>query len=201
MTQRIPRLPGGGPWLVLAGCPGMLHNTARAAMIGPAEGRCICPRGLELKRWAGMPRSRRMKDPMVAADATLLARMRKERPDAFTRQPRRYRVPTTAPGNPASLYMTNTKGGRQPSALERGYCRTPEGMTLVDDIWEAKASKATKEQRFKDQMCANCPLTAARACLSWAMENESPAGAWEGVYGGLSPAERIELIGRQGVAA
>jgi hypothetical protein len=44
-------------------------------------------------------------------------------------------------------------------------------------------------------MCGHCPV--ARQCLDLAMRTETAADATHGIYGGLTPAERLELRRQQ----
>lgn len=97
-------LPGGGPWRILASCPGLLHNTQNAAVKGMAELQCVCPRALVL-------RESYLEARRVAIDPGL---------------------GRNAPGT--SVYIASVKPGIRAPALEGGACFSPLGQDIADRI-------------------------------------------------------------------
>lgn len=165
-------LPGNGPWRILPECPSENHNTYNASCRGEVDKRCICPRGLEMKRRQYSRRPR----PGQLAEELLLYRWRKSQ---------------RAVEEVRSVPFVHTRRGAisPPEEIRRGACRTREGMRLMDQLLDVKGRKQSAEWRLK-ALCDTCPLVAKEACARWVREAEAPAGSWQGVYAGLTQKER-----------
>jgi len=164
--------------IVLPHCRAPRHNTSRSALHGPAELRCVCPRALEYKR--------RHNNKVPSFEA--LQRALEPKKTATGTKAKAMRV--DAPGNPASAYMTNTLGGKQPEELERGACRSVLGMRMMDLLLDTAGRSLSRERQFKEELCDKCPLSAFNACRAWVRRDELPAGAWGGIYAGMTQEER-----------
>jgi hypothetical protein len=165
---------GGGPWAIHPDCPTELHNTLRAARGHViVNGRyikekCICPRARDLYA--------------------------------------QYRAQQVARNHVARLGQ-KVEDGRKPGArmapiavvlagmpdLSAGRC---VGNQRAQEIFDA-ASASTDDDGAKidraKSICAMCPKPTKRACADWALKGERTPGDWSGVYGGLSPRDRIQL--------
>lgn len=84
-----------------------------------------------------------------------------------------------------SSYYKNIKAAAIPD-LSRGLCRTTKkGMEAHDHALDSVTDTAVSRAKT---ICEYCPV--AVACLADVTRREFPAGGWDGVYGGLSAAER-----------
>jgi len=177
---------GDGPWLILPECPATRgHNTMQAvrgrfASDRATEPKCICPRALKLR-----------------ADYLEIRNARKSNARRFTPEPPAPAVPTVKPENgvPVNsklpIYMTNVK--RHSTAeipdLNAGACRTKlDAVWLMDRAIDGVTGAL---ERARDELCFRCPVR--QECLEMALAGEEPAGAWGGLYGGASPAERRRM--------
>lgn len=131
---------GGGPWMVLPDCPAPRHNTLSAAKgrycmrrgrYSSGLPKCICPRGLEMRRMESVQRRDNKKALQEAARREEL------------------RVPT---------YLTNTRNQGVPD-LSKGACRTDKGRRIIDAAGGKQANSAqVLAARF---MCADCSAMVA----------------------------------------
>lgn len=78
-------------------------------------------------------------------------------------------------------YWSNTLGQPQPD-LTGAACATARGRWVMGRVHIAAQLTEARS------LCGSCPVRTA--CLDWAITNEQPAGAWDGVYGGLTQKER-----------
>lgn len=80
--MRRPKMPGNGPWLIRADCPGRsYHNTLRAAEGRDRNGKCICPRATYLHTTTrsaerAAAKARKEKPPVVVKAPSYEARVR-----------------------------------------------------------------------------------------------------------------------------
>ena len=168
---------GGGPWRILPECPRpTTHNTANAAegkfSSGAGGIKCICPQGLYLYETVILARRERERERM-------------KRVHKRTADPRVRLTPVTP--NPVSR--------RSPNFLTAA-CRTPAGLRIADQGANDQATLAgiAARELAKKQCRDECPLLVR--CAMWVTSQESPAGSWGGVWGGLDPWNRkgLELI-------
>jgi hypothetical protein len=175
---------GRGPWRILQECPGTTHNSGRSAKgvmrnsIGQRP-KCICPHALDLMVTVMAEQRRRERERMkrLHRDGKKDPRTRLQPPAA---EPVKRRSPNFA----------------------AGLCTTPSGMLAADRGMNDQASlSGIKDRELAKSWCANCPML--RECRRWVTEEESPAGSWGGVWGGLDPWNRkdLELVIRDGRAA
>ncbi len=166
-------LPGGGPWLIKADCPGLLHNTQNAALKGAKHLRCICPRGLALRR-AGL-------------DAVNARRAAK----GVTQPGNAGRAASGSRSGSLPTYLANVRdAGAFPSLPPGGKCQSRYGLSVVDAYFAEKAGSAAAHQ----QMCGSCPLR--EQCAAVVLKFEKPAGSWGGMYAGMDVAERRRVMAR-----
>lgn len=166
---------GDGPWKVLSYCDAQLHNSLRAArgQRVPGGERCICPQARALlaehaARQAEVRKARRMGLPV--------SDLRK------TPRPRRGHAARQEKMQTISAYFTNIADGAEMPDLTGAACRTPLALVLFDAAHEGRLIGEAKN------VCYPCPVRTA--CLAWVTGAEKPAGAWGGVYGGLSVTDR-----------
>lgn len=168
------------PWQILDECPAEHHNVQRAALRGPHERRCICPRAVELKRRQNRTRAAMAR---LAIEKELLMRWVIQNPAPLLKRERRIEARTK---------QQQPLGGRPAGALVLGRCASPEGRALMDQIVDTPGGGTSdhRMRRFRMQMCDRCPFAAKQACAQYVTENEWPAGSWLGMYAGMSPGQR-----------
>lgn len=188
-AARLARTPlaivGYGPWRVSGDCPAPRHNTliaARGRVNGNTERvvpemKCVCPRARALMAAYYVTEAARKRGdlprPVAAAKKAIAAA--KPRSQRTSR-----RNAGTAGSTDRSDYVINTRGQISPESLTKGSCVIDPQARMVMDRGKVEAKRA---------VCVACPVRAA--CLGWALGNELPApGAWDGMYGGLTQAER-----------
>ena len=156
-------MTGFRPWRILADCPAPRHNTLNA------------------ERGAGPNEGVRCICPRAVAE-----RARYMKKQAEDRRRKRLGLPSLAESGLLMIasYWTNT-GGKPAPDLTGAACATKRGQQVMSTLHHAANLAEARG------MCARCPV--AEACLSWAMDNERPAGAWDGMYGGLTERERLEM--------
>lgn len=179
---RAHPLPGGGPWMVLPDCPGPAHNTLRAAHGWGRGGgsrqqhpRCVCPRAaalLECERIERRERERRVRQA--------------EQEEGM-------------PVKQGSSYMRNAAQGVAVPELTWARCRTPEGLQLLDEMTEVCGPAQMFRARKVQAMCFRC--VEQQPCAVWALKAEDPPGSWGGVYGGMTAAQRKNVIKQFGSGA
>lgn len=159
-----PRWLQAGPWRILEECPADGHNITTRARGAEGRPRCICPRARALKE--EYDKYRRVFDKGV----------RDTRPPEVE-------LPTAGP--------RNIKHHSAPNWYH-AVCRKPENYAIVDAGFDAgkNADAALGRIKAKD-LCRSCPLR--KACASWALQEEDPAGSWGGVWGGMDPWDRVKL--------
>jgi hypothetical protein len=194
------RLPGRGPWKVDDDCPQVSHNTVSAAM-GRCGNRkqCTCPRGLALKPiglaqmneyWRERGRVRKSKprrEPVVIPPhPPLPSREEIERERASRIEHKQVK---RREGVMFSLMRSKPVTSPQPD-LSAGACRAA-GAEFGEGA-DTKLTHVAIDARLSDRtVCESCPLKAARACRAWVLAQESPAGSWPGVWGGLDQWQRV----------
>lgn len=166
----MPGLPSWwtGPWRILPECPATGHNVFRRIERPPDGIKCICPRAIALR------------------DANLVMK-RTERRGA-KRSGRTSIMPTLRPIPPEKLHSYAAPDWTNAA------CRTPAGREASDRAYDAISATAFSE-RMRVEMkawCHVCPLMTK--CREWVLAEERPAGSWGGVWGGLDPRERHELV-------
>lgn len=168
---------GGGPWRVVPWCGASKHNTLRAGQ--RAVPRCVCPRAVELVRMQLLERRMQWhgKLPVVKQE-------RKREVDAVKR---------------GSSYMRNAVQNVAVPELRWARCRTPEGLELLDRMAETSGSAHRVCTRRVQAMCFSC--VEQQDCAIWALKAESPPGSWDGVYGGMTAAQRRNMIRQFGSGA
>ncbi len=67
--------------------------------------------------------------------------------------------------------------------LSAGLCTSPVGASIIDATFDSKYAFGRAVV-----MCQKCPLR--DSCEEYVLTAESPPGAWGGVWGGLTPADR-----------
>jgi len=165
------RLPGNGPWRILAECPSSTHNSVRAARAhvkghGDGTEKCICPRALSLlAAW-------RKSSDSLERQRERFARMKK------------IRLPLQTPA-PVSVRMPDLRGG---------VCYRPEASKASEGGMNQQASISGIRARNRAKaLCDAGPCPVRAQCRAWCLSNEQPAGSWGGVYGGLDPWNRRNL--------
>ncbi len=183
MTRPKPNLchlPGYGPWRILDECPAQSHNTLRAAERGyasdPLRSRCICPRGLSLL-------AENSEAKKISRNAYYQAK--KTERAAGTHVDAR---------TPCIRYVKETASVPDMSGAA---CGTPEGVRLVDRLTRRSTQRNFDAVR---ELCENCPIKLA--CRAWVLGAEKIPGSWGGVYGGLTPVDRLNIAAKEeGIAA
>lgn len=182
MTQQVQGMyqNGRGPWRILKGCPAVnSHNSLRAAL-GQSSGRV---------RRSGNPRC-------ICPHALDLFKSDNEKRAERKRNVRP--VTSRCAIDAADLALMPQ---RAPDFFG-GLCTSRSGMRRADagQNDQGTARGIAQRQLAKD-LCELCPLKSA--CREWVTEEESPAGSWGGVWGGLDPWNRkgLELIITDGRAA
>lgn len=171
---------GHGPWALHPDCPTELHNTLRAARGHViVNGRyikekCICPRARALYA--------QYRVQQVARNHAVKLGQKVE--DLRTHGARETKTARMAPIAVVLSGMPDLSGGR---------C---VGWDTAREVFDA-ASASTDDDGAKidraKSICAMCPEATRRACGEWALKGERTPGDWGGVYGGLSPRDRIQL--------
>lgn len=87
------------------------------------------------------------------------------------------------------VYVLNIVG-TMPS-LPDAACKEGEGQAIMNDAVEASDSHTLKLGRAVDFCVSQCK--AFFECRAAVTRLEQPAGAWDGVYGGLTPQDRRDL--------
>jgi hypothetical protein len=122
---------------------------------------CICPRALTLLAEKEERKARR-----AARRANLSVRQRK------------FSTMRAAPVNHLKA-----------PDLSAGPCRRE--MQVADEAQDTTLTHAGVAARAAArELCEKCPLLTARACRTWVLTQEKPAGAWPGVWGGLDQWQR-----------
>ena len=161
---------GGGPWLISPDCEAQWHNTQRAA-VGRARNRpgvkCVCPRGT-----------------FLAAQTTAKANARKRRQSAERAEARREAVTTEVKIPGLTALMLSTPPGHPD--LRSASCSSVMGRKLADAV----TTKPLPQGAYAAHraMCGGCPVR--RACAEWALRDEGYESSKEGMWGGMSTAER-----------
>lgn len=178
------QIVGGGPWRTVDNCKAERHNTLVAGRGRIPTGRrggdligekCVCPRALEL---------------VEATNEKARKRRRGELPKVAPQKPADARVKIGQPhGRYLPGYVSNSRGGTAASLDGQGLCRTPNGRDIADKVIGATEPRG-HWLKLHRSMCELCPVQ--QRCLDWAIENEDPAGAWDGMYGGLTQRERSQ---------
>ncbi len=178
---------GHGPWMVLDSCPAVIHNVLRAArghvLTGSKYSRekCVCPRAIALNREYLARQSYRSSQ----------IRLGLAMPDG-----RQSGIREAMTGMPP-----NRGGGRQSGIaavladmpdLHGGLCVGDADAIRVFDAASASLDEGSQAISRAKQICAGCPLKQREACGEWAMKGERTPGDWGGVYGGMSPRDRIQ---------
>lgn len=165
------RLPGNGPWRILADCPSSTHNSVRAARAhvrehGDDTSKCVCPRSLSLlAAW-------RVRSDSPERQRERFARMKK------------IKLPLQIPV-PVNTRMPDLRGG---------VCFRPEAASAAEAGMNEQASHAGIKARNRAKaLCDAGPCPVRSICRSWCLTNEDPPGSWGGVYGGLDPWNRRNL--------
>lgn len=159
--NRVDGLHGGGPWKISEYCEAINHNTANAARRS-AHGRT--------------------KVACVCPHALyLFEQWRKKMNGRDRRDPRKK-------GMALSLVKPDLVADLPPD-LSAGICRAPTLAEVVDKGFNQLLTKAGIQGReLSKQLCDYCPVK--KECRDWVLRDESPAGSWGGVYGGLDPWNR-----------
>lgn len=179
-------LPGGGPWRIKQECKAINHNAWRSAARGPRETRCICPRGMDLAKQERRDRKQREREPSLAP------RVRRYAGDGTNR---------VVSGNPwasveGAAYMNNDTRRVEAPDHSRGLCTsTASGRVAAMLVFDQPGSASGARMR---RICDNCPIRPE--CQRWVLSNETPAGSWGGMYGGLSVSERQKIAEQREVA-
>lgn len=158
---------GDGPWLVLDYCEAEQHNSLKAARKAPK--RCVCPRACDLlavhsKRQADLKRAKRAG---LAIPPSPVSMRGKKKSNA-------------AP----ALYLSNVIEAAAPD-LTGAACTSNLNRVFFDAALSGDFIADAKS------VCRSCPVKAK--CAAWVTKAESPAGAWGGVYGGLSVTDRKRM--------
>jgi hypothetical protein len=79
--------------------------------------------------------------------------------------------------------------------LSGGACGGPKGQALVDAYMSASAEKPKGTAKALKDLCSRCPIAAR--CAAMVLALEEPGGAWDGVYAGLTAADRRHIWERK----
>ena len=174
---------GNGPWLIDPECPNeYFHNrldVARgSAKTGGMTKRCICPR-------AGV---------LLADHSEKQAAQRKARRRAGVTDGAKYIDQKKWDAMiEATAYMRDSMATATRPDLKGAACGSETGQRLSDRAMRNEVGASTL---FRELYCGQCPFTVRMACGKWAIENESAATPWPGVYGGMTgdQRDRVRLI-------
>lgn len=161
-----------GPWQILEECPADGHNVLSRIVrpIGGNSRKCVCPRAESLY-------------------AVHLGKRKAQRDSAPKRE--RDRSKSSA-GIPYSRILSlNPKKNHSYAAPDwrNAVCRQPWALPYVDAAFDGKG-QLPKMQMVN--ICEGyCPLR--KVCRAWVLAEESPAGSWGGVWGGLTPDDRVKI--------
>lgn len=173
--EKFPKVPRWwtGPWKILEECPASGHNTKTRA-VKPSDGlRCICPRA---------------KSMVEQHNRESLERVRNYRRTTQPEAPENKRAEI----NVRTLHPRELRNYKRPD-MSKGRCVTqPGALKKFDAAQEAVADTvpATKARNAAKEVCGSCIMQ--HQCLAWTLQEESPAGSWGGVLGGMDPWEREE---------
>lgn len=171
---------GHGPWALDPNCPTELHNTLRAArghviVNGKyTREKCICPRA---------------KDLYAQYRAQQVQRNHTIRLGGQVEDHRRSDLRQSASSRMAPIAVVLAG---MPD-LSAGRC---VGIEDAQRIFDAAAASTDDDGAKIDRaksICSACPMATRQACAEWALKGERTPGDWGGVYGGLSPRDRIQL--------
>lgn len=154
---------------VLAECPAGNHNSLSAALARYQVQKCVCPRALELLErrleWQRNDRARKREKGAGARTTNI-------------------KLSAVAPKPISSRTYPDFTGGTCTS--------TPEGREVAQEGMNDQATLRGIAAREKAKMQCNlgpCPIRDT-ICRPWVFMEESPAGSWGGVWGGLDPWNR-----------
>lgn len=167
---------GFGPWKIEQDCLSMAgHNTINAARgVGATQLRCTCPRARKLlDKYQQDERARR-----AARGGDVGLRQRKAQRYGATLSDR---LPT----------LLATKIPREGLDLGAGLCRDAVGQKRSDAAFGSERGVAAGAIGSMKRLCAGCPVR--DWCAATAVQGESKAGDWGGVYGGLSSTDRVRI--------
>lgn len=169
-TPRL--LHGGGPWAISPDCRVKWHNTGAAAKGSLKDGRCECPRAVELRE---ADLQKRKDERAIAAIAAGRVPAR-GRPTGETKAPDSSPVFETAMPRPTDVRSPNFRGAA---------CLQPWAQEIVDRSFSLYGGTGGIERReeMRVKVCGVCPFI--RDCAAWVLAAETPAGSWGGMYGGL----------------
>lgn len=89
-------------------------------------------------------------------------------------------------------FANNVREGSRAPDLSEGSCMTPDGRRVMSAYVSAHAGAEARAR----QLCGDCPVRPA--CGNWALKDETPPGDWGGMYGGMTPKERVkEVLSRE----
>lgn len=80
---------------------------------------------------------------------------------------------------------------QMPESMADAQCKTAEGLVLIDLVIDSPENQKNRERMVA--LCHECP--AIRDCLTWVTKAERPAGAWYGIFAGLTPTQRARYAG------
>lgn len=93
-------------------------------------------------------------------------------------------APPPAQFSTESAYLRNVRRPANAPSLD-GACHSEHGREIADRLLSGRSGAVSEHKR----MCGGCPEL--MRCRTWALNEELPAGAWPGMYGGMTTSERI----------
>jgi hypothetical protein len=144
---------GYGPWRIDPQCPGLLHNTMRAAEGRNGQPKCICPRGRAMLAHKTARTANRQREMRTEA--------RRNAQRSLSRLITRLQIRTDMPV--PNFTAANCREGKALS---------PERLKVVDGGYSSEGNLRHK------QMCEACPIRLQ--CLEWALATREPEGIWGG---------------------
>lgn len=94
----------------------------------------------------------------------------------------------TAGSHPVYIANVSSGQGRPPAELINAACRTVAGIAIMDRYFDALMGDGSIARVAARKLCASCLVR--DECDAWITRAENPAGAWHGMYAGLTPSER-----------
>lgn len=158
-------------WPISPDCPAQTHNTFKAATGYGGVTKCSCPHSSELLEVRRKRKRERyhLTNSVNIADPTQQRRPKSE--NSATLALRTHLVP--------------------PMDFPRGACTTLAGLKVMDGYQATPNTRPAIDAARA--LCKGCSSLAA--CADWVRRAERPAGAWQGMIGGMTRIERFHING------
>jgi hypothetical protein len=96
---------------------------------------------------------------------------------------------------PTYIANVNVRANSEWPDLSAGACNNAEGKLLVDAYMAASSDKEKGTAKALKSLCRRCPVVAE--CAAMVLKFELPGGAWDGIYAGMTAADRRAIWTRK----